>query len=373
MAEPKSRENLSTRKKLVFSAILILGSLSLVEVIAWLSLRLAGHPTHSILIERGREIPLVGSTDLGMPRRLMRLSYLDPHFGFAHDPAKFSELGELPGFAVYGDRADPSALRIVALGGSTTDPFTSRGNWPKQLQRLLTEQGTPAVVFNGGVGGRTSSQELFKLIRDVPGLRPAIVISYNGINDLPGYSDGDHPMVHKYQIQLFSKLVTPAGVSSPVMPNLVDGLGRVFAAPSASRPAGLNLGPKVKLKAWKQWEQNIRLMRAVSTELGFEYLCYLQPTLGIGPYTPTEHETAMLAEHGVDYVPTVELFYGQAEALAAQLLFARSLVRCFDGRSGLYSDPRHPSSEGYELVARAILSDLKERGLVQSPAGFGSR
>ncbi len=368
MAEPKSRKKLSTRKKLVFSAILILGSLSLVEVIAWLSLWLAGQPTHSILIERTTEIPLVGSTDLGMPRRLMRLSYLDPHFGFAHDPAKFSELGELPGFAVYGDRADPSALRIVALGGSTTDPFTSRGNWPKQLQRLLTEQGTRAVVFNGGVGGRTSSQELFKLIRDVPGLRPAIVISYNGVNDLPGYSDGDHPMVHTYQLEIFSKLVAPAGVSSPVLPNFFGGLGRVLAlASSDSWPSGLNLGPKVELEAWKQWEQNIRLMHAVSTELGFEYVCYLQPTLGIGPYTPTEHETAMLAKLDVDYVPTVELFYGHAEALAAQLPFARSLVRCFDGRSGLYGNPRHPSSEGYELVARAILSDLKERGLVYFP------
>jgi len=122
------------------------------------------------------EIRQVGNT--------AKMSYLDPHLGYAHDHATDDGLGDVggvPGFAVYGDPDAPDALRIVALGGSTTDPLDP-GNWPRALQRLLANQGVPAVVFNGGVSGYSSNQELLKLIRDALPLEPDLVLSLSGIN-----------------------------------------------------------------------------------------------------------------------------------------------------------------------------------------------
>ena len=56
----------------------------------------------------------------------------------------------------------------------------------KLIQNNLNEY----KVYNGGVGGYSSSQELLKLIIDVQRINEEIkyIISFNGNNDMPGYT-----------------------------------------------------------------------------------------------------------------------------------------------------------------------------------------
>jgi len=87
----------------------------------------------------------------------------------------------IEGFERYG----VGKFCVVALGGSTTDPYVSyRNSWPQYLWELLKGTGINATVYNGGFAMYTSKDELLKLIRDVFVLKPDLVISYNGVNDL---------------------------------------------------------------------------------------------------------------------------------------------------------------------------------------------
>ncbi len=92
---------------------------------------------------------------------------------------------KIEGFELYGDADNPNALKIVALGGSTTESTLHYiKGWVQYFTEYLRQNNISAVVYCGGVCAYTSSQELLKLIRDVIPLKPDIVLSYSGNNDL---------------------------------------------------------------------------------------------------------------------------------------------------------------------------------------------
>ena len=92
------------------------------------------------------------------------------------------------GFEVYGDIDNPKAIKIVALGGSTTEGqlFFVKG-WVPFFVDCLRNNGISAKVYCGGISGYTSTQELLKFERDVLTLKPNMVITYSGVNDLYMY------------------------------------------------------------------------------------------------------------------------------------------------------------------------------------------
>lgn len=90
--------------------------------------------------------------------------------------------GGLPGWAVYGDAACEGA-RIMVLGGSTSSEVYVDECWPSKLHRLLEADGIEHVIFNGAHEMNAAFDELKRLLRDVDGLRPTIVISMSGVND----------------------------------------------------------------------------------------------------------------------------------------------------------------------------------------------
>ena len=196
-----------------------------------------------------------------------KMSYLDPHLGYAHEHATDRALGDgqwLPGFVIYGDAMAEDAFWIVALGGSTTDPIDGN-NWPKQMQEILASEGVPAVVYNGGVSGYSTSQELFKLIRDVLPLEPDLIISLSGVNDLAFlHSMPGHPMVHPYQKRLLDTITGERPVI--FFPNARRRLQRwrTQKTPAIDRVLGVNYGPNVAANHVGHWARNTRLMHAVA-------------------------------------------------------------------------------------------------------------
>ena len=78
--------------------------------------------------------------------------------------------------------------RIATLGGSTTYNVAVkdyRQSYPHQLQGYLRDNGFAEVeVFNAGVGGYTSHQNLMNLQFRVLPLQPDLVIIYQGYNDV---------------------------------------------------------------------------------------------------------------------------------------------------------------------------------------------
>ena len=84
------------------------------------------------------------------------------------------------------DPKPPGALRLIAYGGSTTFCYnleTDRA-WPLQLQQELRARGnTKTQVLNGGAIMWSIGHELARAKRDLPRLKPDVVIIYSGINE----------------------------------------------------------------------------------------------------------------------------------------------------------------------------------------------
>lgn len=280
----------------------------------------------------------------------------DPLVGHAYSsddiPARNGE-SQVPGFVVYGDpSASGDALRIIALGGSTTTPHFERC-WPKQLHELLIGRGIAALVFNGGVSGYSSSQELLKLTRDAPALAPDIIVSYSGINDVGFlHSSRKHPMIHRYVEQVLADLLmrnTPTKSRKGSVTELSLGV------PQNDEPADV-------------WIRNARMMGAIASVIGAEYLCFLQPTLGVGHYQLNEQEEEMLFAYNTarrgKYLTELSSFYKHASSLLGPGTPVLDLQDGFARHEGVYFDCRHPNADGYGVVARLILNALEEKGLI---------
>ncbi len=288
------------------------------------------------------------------------VSLLDPHLGYEREYDVLAKLGDsyLPGFVIYGDPASESALRIVTLGGSTTDP-TDPNNWPERLHQLLADRGVESVVFNGGVSGFSSSQELFKLIRDVLPLAPDVVVTLDGVNDA-GYVHAvpRHPMVHPYQERMLREL---RGERSPiVMPNLFRAWQRWRAArsPAYYRVSGVNYGPPGDQTDAEQWERNVRMMNACASADGARLICVLQPVLGIGDYSPSTREAELFDDatrlFGGQYLEKLNGFYESAKARSESLDYVYDFTELFAGETEMYRDARHPNADGYLKIAAAV-------------------
>lgn len=87
-----------------------------------------------------------------------------------------------------GRYADPSAIDILAVGGSTTNEiFISEGEtWTDRLAREFAGAGRPLTVVNAGVDGQSTigNTKNFDLwFPRIPGLKARYVLALLGIND----------------------------------------------------------------------------------------------------------------------------------------------------------------------------------------------
>ena len=100
----------------------------------------------------------------------------------------YTKLGGLPGWAVYGD-PESADKKIMILGGSTSSEVYYPECWPSKLYKKIRSEGKNAAVYNGAHEGNKVFHELNRMIRDIHTLKPDIVISMSGFNDLPAGTD----------------------------------------------------------------------------------------------------------------------------------------------------------------------------------------
>ncbi len=283
---------------------------------------------------------------------------LDPFLSFAYGkndlPIREDE-SQIPGFVMIGnvEEAERKGLKVVALGGSTTTPYFW-GNWPRYLKRLIDDRERSVVLYNGGVNGYSSNQELLKLIRDVLPLKPDIIISLSGINDVGFmYSIRRYPMIHPYTNYVLRNVLKKK-IRSQQKQDTVD---------------GINYGVAVDIDPVEQWEKNLRMMSVVAAEFGIRFFAFLQPTLGVGDYSTTEREDGMLRdydreERGGLYIDELRYFYEKARAVCGKYDFLTDIVDSLSGCTDVYYNARHPNEVGYEVIAKAIFKRLAQDQVV---------
>lgn len=255
--------------------------------------------------------------------------YFDPFLGYGRIKGGIPQL-----FEVYGNAE--AEYKIIALGGSTTDPYTFfQKSWPEYLYELF--ESDKVCVFNGGMGGYNSSQELLKLIRDVIPLKPDMVISWSGFNDAFWGNCNGHPMICEYLQETTKQLIK----------------GTDMAA---------GFGIENNIEPESQFVMNERLMKGACDCLHITFIGFLQEALfdsALGKdYRPSVYEKDILLTNSRQDI--VNRFY---EAVDATSPFSDWFIdgRNFMGEAtGLFIDSCHCYEEGNRLIASRIYEIIKK-------------
>jgi len=347
-------------------------------------------------------------------------SYISP-FPLADFFLSHTRPYEQHGFKYIGNAGDSgSELRIVILGGSTTDPELADiaewnsvseqalGSWPKFFHELLNKSGIRNTVMNGAICAYTSAQETLKLIRDGVNLNPDLVIVFDGLNDACGmyWHQSRYAKFHSY----FETL------EGAIRPLLADHAVKSVCSPDPGAIEGISYGIESKHSPFEEWHRNQRTMNAVCHEFGIEYSCFLQPGgLHIPEYVNScdvrfrtrwflwnffhssgtairewanrkychqdctvglEELATRFTDNVFDYEidsknhfnirnPEIERFYLQARQAAKTSDYVIDVTGLFDGHDKVFFDTAHCTSEGNRLIAHRIFDELTSRRILE--------
>ncbi len=130
----------------------------------------------------------------GHPGKSYGIYESDPVLGHFPAPNTYNHLAALNDYAFRNvenviEPRPEGALRVIAYGGSTTFSYNLRTveSWPYKLERRMRERlGNPAhQVLNGGVVSWSLGHLLERARRELPVLKPDMVLVYSGINEEP--------------------------------------------------------------------------------------------------------------------------------------------------------------------------------------------
>ncbi len=259
----------------------------------------------------------------------------------------------LTGFKVYGDSKKKNTVKIMTLGGSTSDP--SMGNymtWPEYLYHELKEK-YDVIVYSGGMGGYCVHQELLKFLRDGLALHPDILITFDGYNDV-GYqvSVKEHPYMHRYQKKFYDFVEN----HNPMAPDTLDMRG--------VRKIEHGVGYLETEDSWN-WYQGIRTIHAVAKEHGIQYFAFLQPMQDTGRAVIDESITELKELYLCEDMRVRDILKGAAEFADGCRKYIKNdgyitdLTDIFDGEADVYYDICHSTDKGHRMIMKHILKKIK--------------
>ena len=356
---------LSARRKTVYWLISVCISVcvcvSMMEIGSYLFLKSKGIQS-SLFLKRGEE------TILGRDQFREAYRTLDPHLAFTYgkNSEKLVEIEKthkwIDGFLVESPPA--RGLRkpvILALGGSTTDGVKFPDSWPAQLSRLLEERNIPATVINGGIGGYTTSQDLFKLIRDGFEFQPDIVIEYGGVNDGWQYSVQNHLMVHPYQENI---LKVATGQEAPrILPSTATFL-KLYLPVKASIDYSLGVGSK-RTRA-QTFKKNMEIMNAATLSQGGKFYAVVQPF----SFFQSKHAHPNPQSVGLEFIKGVTDLYNRILVLPNTRDYIHDATQALEGTTEIVYQPDgvHLTSAGNRVIAEYMLNLIRNQLMIQ-PAG----
>lgn len=272
---------------------------------------------------------------------------LDVNLGYT----KFDNL-LYPGIAVFGKESEGD-IRILTIGGSTTDaslyPFKS---WSECLYEKLLDRGIEATVFCGGVNGYQVSQEFLQLVRDGIQLKPDVVISYSGLNNLD--VDDAYPFYQQYQLQLFEHLKTKSPMNGFEGVNKQNLLGK---------------GIKTVESAYHFWERIQKYMKTCCDIENIRYYGILQPNmLNKESYSLYEQEIAVNFEwcQEVDRIEKSKQF---RTSMLKKENGLYNLSDIFDNEPEIYIDGGHVWEKGNSIIAEAVLEIINIDNFILEKSG----
>jgi lysophospholipase L1-like esterase len=323
---------MNRNKTLLFSFILIAGSVILSLAVVELVLRLKNASMTNYDIEMWRY-----AHELKQPS-------LDPSLGFEHIKSKSAILQNidirLNEWGLRGPPVEPvppNGRRILFLGGSITLGWgvPEDQTVEARLQRMLVDNGDDAQVLNGGVGNYNAERYVSRFFKQLSGLKPSdIVVQYflRDAEDLePG---GGNAVLRNSELAVtlwiaYHRLLDRSGVHA-----LEQHYEQVYDA----NQHGFQV-MRERLRELSQYakEHGIRIYLVMTPDVHnlidykFEYIHHLMQQVATG--------------EGYIYIDLLPAMRGKAP----QELFA------------MPGDP-HPNALGHELMAEAIFPVIVNAG-----------
>ncbi len=278
---------------------------------------------------------------------------------------RFDELG------LRGSRLDappPGALKLVFLGGSAVENYAwnDADTFPviagAELQRRL---GRPVRVWNGGVSAAPSATTLARVQHQVLDLRPALVLTMDGVNDLLG---GFHPGFRAD----FRHLPRPPEAGARPRSFLMSWLRslRPPARPPRRPARERRVSDYRRFPARLAFERNQRSLVAIARAHGVPLLLLTQPTTWSDTPDDTDRRryylTESLIDLGVDPPDIPSLAAGMRafnattlEVAAAMQAPAFDLAARMPRGPELFLDECHLTPEGNRRVAALLVPALE--------------
>jgi hypothetical protein len=277
-------------------------------------------------------------------------------------------------YVIYGDY-DINLPTILTLGGSTTSGiyggFSNGDTWPYLLSVLLKQNYN---IINGGLAGYDSSQEFYKLSRDLDRFRDiALVISLNGINESRSNTFNDinrnylHPFFEKNiykmnrkQIWIDTRVSSSLRTIFPNTMSAVDHIKRIlFFHISEYENTSKNEPPKIAeffkpINAVERWEINVKRMYHLSKARGVPYIVFLQPTMGLehgqNKATINTSDYNQLIKLEKTYIKEINELYKKLKIRCKKMYFCIDISHEAGPSGNNYNNPRHHNSNGNKII-----------------------
>lgn len=244
-----------------------------------------------------------------------------------------------------------SEQKIVVLGGSTSaDEMYPFKSWPQLLYEKLGKQVT---VYNCAIDGYTTAQELIKLIRDAVELKPDLVITYDGYNDVGGGDKIDKKfwIMNTYIKKIYHNvsLNTLDDVRSPREQVIWEGISTHTD------------------QVMDYYEKNLEYMNAVCQINRIKYMSFIQPTFWgtlQGKTSLTKHEKEMSLVCNWEHLTKgCYALRKEAKEIDAKHDYIIDFSAIFD-EEDVFMDWCHVYEKGNEIIADKIYEAIKEKGII---------
>lgn len=229
-----------------------------------------------------------------------------------------SRIYEKTGWKVYG-KEEKDSIRIVVLGGSTSSEQFHPENWVSKLYYQLKEKNIRTTIYNGAFPSDDIVDEILRLLRDGYILRPHIVISMSGVNNLH-YKDSVNQFNEERIIDWVKKRTSS---------------GRYC------------MGLYSDESLFSFWNRNIKILNLIAQFYGAQFIGFLQP-MNITMCNMDIYEKSLY--EGEAHIQGAADFSKHADQGTGYI----NLMRLFEHQNDMYFDVCHYTEKGHAAIADEV-------------------
>lgn len=239
--------------------------------------------------------------------------YYDPLLGFS----KAYSYGKI-GWKQYGED-EIGRIKILVLGNSASSEEFHPENWVSKVYKKLLRKNIRTTIFNGAYPDDDIVSELLRLLRDGYAMKPQIVISMSGVNNM----------------------------QSKEAENQFNEARLIGWAKQLASEGRYSCGIECRESPYSFWNRNIKLLNLVSEFYGARFFGFLMPMNATMSHMGLQEKSMFEAEANIE---------GAREFAAAACDGDGyiNLMRIFEHQEEMFIDTMHYTDKAHEIIADQV-------------------